>query len=117
MALGLVRLGKAPVCCIQRGQGPDYNQSSLKAPASLAGQQFFLKQNNMPTIRINDKEYDLNALSEDARKQLQALQFVDNELQRLQAQAAVLQTARIAYSQALQKALPSPFEGDTLKFN
>lgn len=71
----------------------------------------------MPTIKINDKEYDLNALSEDARKQLQSLQFVDAELQRLQAQAAVLQTARIAYSQALQQALPTPFDGDTLKFH
>jgi cell division protein ZapA (FtsZ GTPase activity inhibitor) len=71
----------------------------------------------MPNITINNKEYDLNTLSEDARKQLQALQFVDAELARLQAQAAVLQTARIAYGNALQNALPVLPAGDTMKFN
>jgi hypothetical protein len=36
-----------------------------------------------------------------------SLQFVDAELQRLQAQAAVLQTARVAYSKALKESLPA----------
>ncbi len=71
----------------------------------------------MPTVTIDNREYDLDTLSEDARAQLQSLQFVNAELARLQAQAAVLQTARSAYSQALKKALPSPFAGDTMKFN
>ena len=35
-----------------------------------------------------------------------SLQFVDQELQRLNAQAAVLQTARLAYANALKEALP-----------
>ena len=69
----------------------------------------------MPIININGKEYELDTLSEDAKKQLQMMQYVDNELQRLQAQSAVLQTARISYAKALQQALPSPFEGDTIK--
>ncbi len=60
----------------------------------------------MPKITIDNHEYDLDSLSDEARAQLQSLQFVNAELARLQAQAAVLQTARIAYSQALQKALP-----------
>lgn len=71
----------------------------------------------MPTITIDNKSYDLDALSADARAQLTSLQFVDAELNRLQAQAAVLQTARLAYAKALQAALPVLPEGDTMKFN
>lgn len=60
----------------------------------------------MPPITINNHTYDLDTLSADARAQLTSLQFVDAELIRLQAQAAVLQTARAAYAKALQAALP-----------
>ena len=35
----------------------------------------------------------------------------------LQAQAAALQTARMAYAKALQEQLPMAPEGDTVKFN
>jgi hypothetical protein len=70
----------------------------------------------MPTIKIDNIDYDLDSLSDDAKAQLASLQFVDTELQRLQSQAAVLQTARMAYVKGLQKALPS-FAGDTLKFS
>lgn len=59
----------------------------------------------MPTIKIDEKEYDLDQLSDEAKAQLASLQFVDAELIRLNAQAAVLQTARSAYSQALNEAL------------
>jgi len=45
------------------------------------------------------------------------LQYSISKLRRLTAQTAVLQTARMAYSKALQAALPSPFAGDTIKFN
>ena len=44
-------------------------------------------------------------LSDEAKAQLASLQFVDSELQRLNNQAAVLQTARVAYSKALNEAL------------
>ena len=69
----------------------------------------------MPIINIDDKEYEFETLSEDAKKQLQMMQYVDNELQRLQAQSAVLQTARISYAKALQQALPPQFDRDTIK--
>ena len=59
----------------------------------------------MPTIAIDEKEYEFDQLSQDAKNQLASLQFVDSELQRLNAQIAVLQTARNAYSQALNNAL------------
>ncbi len=60
----------------------------------------------MTTITIDNVAYDLDTLSADAKAQLMSIQFVDQELARLQAQAAALQTARIAYSKALSEALP-----------
>ena len=71
----------------------------------------------MSTITIDNQAYDLDTLSDEAKAQLQSLQFVDAELARLQAQTAVLQTARAAYSKALQAALPVLPAGDTMKFN
>lgn len=70
----------------------------------------------MPTINIDGKDYELDQLSTDARAQLQSMQFVDAELARLQAQAAALQTARMAYAKALQAALPAVGGSDTIKF-
>ena len=69
-------------------------------------------ETKMTTITIDDKEYDLDTLSEEAKAQLISIQFVDQELQRVNAQAAVLQTARVAYSKALNDAL-----GNDLVFN
>ena len=75
----------------------------------------------MPTIKINNVDYDTETLSNDAKAQLASIQFCDQELQRLQAQAAAYQTARMAYSKALQAALPTPLEqaqmSETLQFN
>lgn len=59
----------------------------------------------MPTIKIDEKDYELDHLSDEVKAQLASLQFVDAELQRLNAQNAVLQTARMAYSKALNEAL------------
>ena len=71
----------------------------------------------MTTIKIDDIDYDTDKLSHDAKAQLVSLQFCDQELQRLQAQAAAIQTARIAYAKALNDALPAKSTSDTLKFN
>ena len=60
----------------------------------------------MTTINIDNIEYDTDKLSDEAKAQLVSLQFCDQELQRLQAQAAAIQTARIAYSNALKELLP-----------
>jgi len=68
-------------------------------------------------ITIDNKEYELDSLSNEAKAQLASIQFVDNELARLQAQAAALQTARMAYSKALQEALPVLGGSDTVKFS
>jgi hypothetical protein len=65
----------------------------------------------MPTIKIDNKDYELDSLSEEAKAQLGMLQFVDAELQRVNAQTAVLQTARNGYIKALNEALAA---GSTL---
>jgi hypothetical protein len=72
--------------------------------------------NPISMITIDNKNYKLNALSDDAKAQLQSLQFCDAELQRLSAQTAVLQTARMAYANALSLALPALID-DTMKLN
>jgi DNA repair ATPase RecN len=68
----------------------------------------------MTTISINNKQYELESLSDEVKAQLDSIQFVDTELVRLQAKAAALQTARIAYSKALEAALPVIGGSDTL---
>lgn len=60
----------------------------------------------MPTIKVNDQEYDLNSLSDQAKAQLGNLQFVEAEIKRLQNQIVVLNTARSVYAQAFIAQLP-----------
>lgn len=69
----------------------------------------------MPIITIDNKSYDIDSLSKEAKDQLASIRFVDAELARLQAHVAALQTARIAYSKALNAALPVLPESDTIK--
>lgn len=75
----------------------------------------------MPTIKIDDKDYDFDGLPNEAKQQLQNIQFVEQELARLRAQAAVLQTARATYVATLKNslnAMDSPTSGnETIKFS
>jgi multidrug resistance efflux pump len=71
----------------------------------------------MPTFKIDNQDYELDQLSADAKAQLAAMQFCDQELARLQAQAALYQTARLAYAKALKEALPTAPVGDTIRFS
>lgn len=71
----------------------------------------------MTIITIDNLEYDLDAFSVEAKAQLASVQFVDQELARLQAQTAAFQTARNAYLKALKGMLPVNLEGDTIRFN
>lgn len=73
----------------------------------------------MSTIKIDNQDYDLDTLSAEVKTQLASIQFVDAELLRLAAQTAALQTARIAYGNALKQALAPAapvLSGDTIKF-
>ena len=56
----------------------------------------------MSEIKINGKNYDLENLSEKAKQQIVSLQFVQNEIQKLNAQIAAYKTAEMAYSKALE---------------
>jgi len=58
------------------------------------------------SITINGITYDFNALSEQARAQIVSLRVTDQEIERLQRQLAIYQTARAAYASALQSELP-----------
>ena len=69
----------------------------------------------MTILKFDNKEYDLDALSDECKAQLASLQFVDQELARLQAKAATLQTAKAAYLQALKSSLATLGESDTIK--
>jgi len=72
----------------------------------------------MTIIKIDDKEYDLDKLSDETKSQLASMQFCDQELQRLQAQAAAYQTARQAYANALKISLnPIAAMGEKISFN
>jgi hypothetical protein len=59
----------------------------------------------MTQIQINGKNYNFETLPDTAKQQVQSIQFIDSELQRLRIQAAVFQTARSAYTKALQETL------------
>lgn len=55
----------------------------------------------MAKVTIDGKEYDTDALSEDARRQLQNVAYCDRKLEELRNETAVLQTARNTYARNL----------------
>ena len=59
-----------------------------------------------PSITFEDKEYLVSSLSDEAKADLQALQFVESEIHKTKAQLAVYQTASNAYKSALIGKLP-----------
>ena len=70
----------------------------------------------MSKVTIDGAEYEIDSFSKEAKAQLASIQFVDNELARLQATVAALKTARNAYILGLKNSLPS-FTGDTIKLS
>lgn len=58
-----------------------------------------------PKVTVDGKDYPLDSLSETAAAQLLSLQAVDRRIENLQEELAILQTARIAYGNALKSAL------------
>ena len=59
----------------------------------------------MTKITIDEKDYDVDDLSDEAKAQVGSLNFVDAELNRLQLKVAAMQTARNAYATALKSML------------
>lgn len=66
----------------------------------------------MAKITIDNLEYDSESLSPEALAQLQSIQFVDAEVAQLSGRIAAMNTARNAYSTALQELLPQQKEGE-----
>jgi hypothetical protein len=59
----------------------------------------------MTKITIDEKDYDVDDLSDEAKAQVLSLNFVDAELNQLQLKVAAMQTARNAYGNALKSLL------------
>ncbi len=63
------------------------------------------KTSDTPTITIDGKNYAIDTLSDGAKGQLVSLQAVDRRFAAVQEELAILQTARIAYGNALKQEL------------
>ena len=59
----------------------------------------------MPKITIDDIEYNTEDLSENGKAQLASLQFLEVQMNKLQSEIAVYQTARNSYVAALKSEL------------
>jgi hypothetical protein len=60
---------------------------------------------NIQKIKIDDVEYALDNLSDNAKAQLANIQFVDSQLDQLNNEWAISDTARIGYTNALKNDL------------
>ena len=60
------------------------------------------KKKEKPKITVDDIEYKLDEVSDGAKTQLLNIQFVDAQIQQLNNEWAVADTARIGYTNALK---------------
>tara|TARA_B100000214_G_C23438571_1_gene388121 strand:- start:208 stop:399 length:192 start_codon:yes stop_codon:yes gene_type:complete len=56
----------------------------------------------MASVNIDGKEYDIDSLSDKAKANIASLQFVQNEINRLNGELAVYKTAQVAYTKVVQ---------------
>lgn len=63
------------------------------------------KKEDSQKVTVDEVEYSLNELSENAKSQILNIQFVDNQIQQFKNELAVADTARIGYTNALKKEL------------
>ncbi|MBQ0747907.1 MAG: hypothetical protein KBT82_12720 [Marinobacter sp.] len=61
---------------------------------------------DQPKITIDDKEYLIEDLSDEAKTQLGNMNIVDQKIANLEQEVAIMKTARNTYAQALAAALP-----------
>jgi hypothetical protein len=85
-------------------------EQNNKTPGAIRG--FFIEKNKEPTmadepkVTIDEKDYLIEDLSDDAKAQLGSMQVVDQKIANLQQEIGIMQTARNAYANALAAALP-----------
>jgi hypothetical protein len=75
----------------------------------------------MAKVSIDGVEYDTETMSQESRQQLEMLALTEQKVRQLQAEVAMMQTARQAYANALKASLvsiqPQPTVlGETFKF-
>tara|TARA_B100000214_G_C23635458_1_gene475975 strand:- start:224 stop:418 length:195 start_codon:yes stop_codon:yes gene_type:complete len=61
----------------------------------------------MAQINIDGKEYDVDSFSQEGKATLLSLQFVQGELNKLNAQIAVFKTAEVSYKKSLKDHIDS----------
>ena len=61
------------------------------------------KSDKSGTVSIDGKDYVLDELSNESKEQIASLQFVEQQIQQLQNEWAISDTARIGYSNAIKK--------------
>ena len=66
-----------------------------------------MTKNKDPKVIIDGTEYYTEDLSDQAKKLIQNIEFVDERIQQLNNEWAVADTARIGYSQALKREAPT----------
>lgn len=71
----------------------------------------------MPAIKIDNIEYDIDAMSQETKASLEMLVLSESKLKQLEQEVALIQTARNAYLNVLKAALPTPLANDTLRFD
>lgn len=59
----------------------------------------------MSKVRIDEIEYELDHLTEEARAQLLSVQHTDHKIAELQRDLAIARTARVSYANALRDLL------------
>ena len=69
------------------------------------------KKKTEQMVTVDGVEYKLDKLSDDAKAQLLNIQFVDAQLQQLNNELAVADTARIGYANALKVELAKIKDG------
>jgi len=57
-------------------------------------------------VTIDGREFDVEGLSEDVRKQIVSVRLADQRIAQLQQELAFVQTARNSYARALAVSLP-----------
>jgi hypothetical protein len=77
----------------------------IPAPAGIFFQYKDFHVTTDQTISIDGVDYAMGSLSENAKAQLISLQAVDRRIAAVQEELAILQTARIAYSNVVKQEL------------
>ena len=67
----------------------------------------------MPKITVDGIDYNTEDLSDNGKAQLASLQFLDVQLNKIQGEIAVYQTARNSYVAALKAELEKQVSADT----